>query len=725
MNFNPIIEGIAKLIGHDPAAVEHAIGGKLSVPEKQVPILHDFLRNAQALTNLDASGAPHFRSISRGVWESSQKYTKGLVDADPELQGALASLQQSKATPPPQGMTSTTKTLTPDPMAQQVSTTVAPGTAPASSQNKSTMRKLTNQMEKDRADAFKEFMLGVENQDQARTDAAMEQIATLHEPNPDPAAPREPYQKVLDYAQGLEQKVQEMRQMGIRGDQWNEALRAFRTQTGVTADKLPSYLKDVVDRYEAWASAQRTPSLGERASDLTHLWQTLMTSWDLSAPGKQGILMASQPEFWGNMGAMVRSLDRGQYLKSQAEIRANPWYEKSQEAGLAITDPMDRLGPKEEVFQSKLAEKFPGVKASEQAYTTFLNRLRMQMFAKNMELANRLELNLDDPTIAKDLARWINSGTGRGAGTLSNGLLGRILFAPKLITSRLEAMNPLWYNQMHPFVREQALKTNLGSAALIFSLVNLAALGGAKVTWDFRNSDAAYVRIGNTRYDLTGGFAPYMRLFVRLASGESISPEGKVKKLGGLNTAEGWKNRGDLLFRFFRQKESPLASFVHDVLTQKDALGRKFDIKQAVASRMIPLFIQDAFNATKDGGLEGLIKSIPAVGGIGYMDYEPRSQFSVNVHGVQGQVPPESTAEFQQLMMHADAAATERALIAGSGKTPAQQKIILRRLVQAYRQKAQAAWIIQNREAYQKAIKSGETKIPLQAPAEQSPVEGQ
>ena len=713
MNFTPIIEGIAKLIGHNPADIERAIGDKLSNPEKQVPVLHDYLRNAQALSNLDATGAPHFRSISRGVWESSHKYTKGLVDQDPELQGALSALQQASGTPQtPQGMTVTTKTLAPDPTAQSVTTVVAPGKQPSSPRS---IRKLTNQQQKDRADAFKEFMLGVENQDQARTDAAMERIATLHEPNPDPAAPREPYQKVLDYAQGLEAKVQEMRQAGVRGDQWNDALRAFRTQSDVQTDKLPSYLRDTVDRYEAWAASQRTPSLAERASDLSHMSQTLMTSWDLSAPGKQGILMSTQPEFWGNLGAMVKSLDRGNYLKSQAEIRANPWYEKGQEAGLHITDPMDKLGPAEEVFQSKLAEKFPGVKASEQAYTTFLNRVRMQMFARHMEAAERLGVPTDD-AFAKDLAKWLNSGTGRGSGILSNGLLGRILFAPKLITSRLEAMNPLWYHQMHPYVRNQAIKTNLGAAALVFSLTSLSGLLGAKVTYDFRNSDAGYIKIGNSRYDLTGGFAPYMRLMMRLGSGQSVSPEGKVKQLGALNTPQGMKNRGDLLFRFFRQKESPIASFVHDILTQKDALGRPFDLKQALTSRMIPLFIQDAWKAMQDGGLEGLLKSVPAIGGIGYMDYEPRSQFTVSTHGVQGQVPPEQTEQFQQAMLHADSAAVERALLAGRGKTAAQQKIILRRLVQAYRQKAQAAWIQQNRDAFQQAIRSGETKIPLETP---------
>jgi len=237
------------------------------------------------------------------------------------------------------------------------------------------------------------------------------------------------------------------------------------------------------------------------------------------------------------------------------------------------------------------------------------------------------------------------------------------------------------------------------------------------VTWDFRNTDAGYVRVGNMRYDLSGGMFPWMRLVARMVSGKQVNPEGKVTDL---TTGKPYSaSRADLALRFLRSKEAPMVSLVHDMLAGKDVLGQKFDVKQALASRYVPLFVQDVYSAFKDKGLEGALMAIPSVAGISFQDYQPnQSPEKVPFHGVNGVVPPEMEKSFSEAMAQADAKAAEDAARIGLGKNSLQKKAITRKFVAGYRAKARQAWIMANKDAYVQALQQGVPQIPLQTPRE-------
>src|SRR5690606_29468999 len=84
-------------------------------------------------------------------------------------------------------------------------------------------------------------------------------------------------------------------------------------------------------------------------------------------------------------------------------------------SGLAFTHLGDQLSGREEAFMSRQADKIPGVKRSERAYTGFLNKLRADTFDSIVTKAKEAGIDVEaDPDGLKTLARFVNNATGRG-----------------------------------------------------------------------------------------------------------------------------------------------------------------------------------------------------------------------------------------------------------------------------------------------------------------------
>jgi hypothetical protein len=748
MDFEPLIEGIARFIrvgekdAGRAASVEGWLG-KLSLPEKQVPLIHDYLRGASALEEAQRTGSPRVQGIDVPMWQSLQTKLEQQVQSDPEVQNSLKNLYVNSKTPPdPEVTSSIVEPRRAAPVAG-AAPAIAPITAPTAEQRapgqpanfgragsvevpESTSpmpqfkpaRALPAQDAlalKQKEHAWQEFATATETRDPVQMEAAHERISGLHSMDEGPRGTDPAWKRTLGYMTSLEAEMEKWAQTGIKNDAWTRSLEKFKEQSGIDEVSMPSYMRKTVDRFEAWVDAQKPPTNWDRFKQALGVPRTIMSSIDFSAPGRQGILMMARPEYWSNLRHMFEALDEAKYNESQAYIRNHPDYEMAQKGGLAITNINDHLTPQEEAFQSKLAEKIPGVKASERAYTTYLNRLRFDVFSNELRKAAAAGVPLDSQFV-DSLAEWVNTFTGRGGGKKFNpGVLSTILFSPRLAMARAQTLNPGYYAGMHPFVRQQAIKTGLAAAASIVGLVSLAGMSGAKVTWDFRNPDAGKVRVGNTRIDLGGGMFQFIRLFTQLATNQKVNSEtGQVQELGA---KFGAKNRLDVLTQFVISKEAPVASFVTDLLRGKDMAGHKFSMKNEVLQRMVPLAMQDIYEVLKDKGVEGLAYSIPAVFGVGLQTYStPPHQETVPFMGVKGQVPVELSKSYAQAILDADKRATVTALERSKNMSPMQQKLVLRNAIKAERLKARAAWIRANVEAYRNAKRAGEATVPLVAP---------
>lgn len=290
------------------------------------------------------------------------------------------------------------------------------------------------------------------------------------------------------------------------------------------------------------------------------------------------------------------------FQASLKEIQAHPDYSLAQKSKLAIVDiGGTNITQREEQFVgSGLVEKIPGfgrvVKGSSQAYAGLLNNIRANEFYRQLDRARAAGVPITDK-LTKDLANVINTMTGRGSlGKLDQhmGALSSVLFAPRLMASRIQTLNPLYYAKLDPFVRREALTGLLSLGAYVGGILGLAKVAGLEVGTNPTSADFAKIKVGDTRFDIAGGFQQYVKLAAQLASGKiTSSTTGNEIELG-----EGFgPKRLDIIYRFLEGKENPVVSFLTSLARGEDIQGNPTTTPEGVAreavNRMIPLFVQD------------------------------------------------------------------------------------------------------------------------------------
>lgn len=317
------------------------------------------------------------------------------------------------------------------------------------------------------------------------------------------------------------------------------------------------------------------------------------SSADLSAPLRQGIFLMGRGAWWESWKPMVKAIKTSNYEKEVAKLVAHPRFGEAQEAGVKFTS-AGSLDAGEEQFASSLASKIPLIgeyiiKPSERAYTTFLNSLRMGVYNDLITKAERLKI----PVPKENIANYVNTASGRGNIGLSIGhtsksgeraaeLLNTFFFSPRFIASRVQLLNPVSYIRLDPFTRMEALR-DLGTLTTVASSVlGLAKLGGAEVTFDPRETDFGKIKLGDTRIDALGGFGQYIRLFSQVGN--------QIAKGEG----------GPDLKRFMESKVSPAVRIALEVSSGKDYFGRDISIPRSVLNAFTPMIVQDIVQLAKD-----------------------------------------------------------------------------------------------------------------------------
>ena len=91
----------------------------------------------------------------------------------------------------------------------------------------------------------------------------------------------------------------------------------------------------------------------------------------------------------------------------------------------------------------------------------------------------------------------------------------------------------MYYVKLHPFVRQQALKSLLAFGATEVTILGLSKLAGADVGTDPKSSDFGKIRLGKLRLDITGGNGTFGVLLARLITKQTKnSTTGKITTLG-------------------------------------------------------------------------------------------------------------------------------------------------------------------------------------------------
>lgn len=369
------------------------------------------------------------------------------------------------------------------------------------------------------------------------------------------------------------------------------------------------------------------PVSGKVISDVVNLPKSIMASTDFSAPFRQGLPLAYKKQYWQAFGDMFKSARSQEYFDTLMQtIDERPLASLGRESGLVITG-LDELGPREEAYLSQYIDKVPFIKGSERAYVGFLNKLRADVFDDLVSNAEKLGLNVNE--IAPAIANFINNATGRGnLGKLekSADALNALFFSPRMIASRINMMNPMYYVKLPPFVRQEALKalfTVAGSGTAVTSLLQSA---GAEVNLNPYSSDFGKAKIGNTRIDPFAGFQQY----VVAASKMIMNKEQSTKDNKTRVFDRGYKpnTRATVAGRFIESKLSPVAGFIWGLLKGKDFKGNNFDIPKEVESRFTPMLLQDIHDLYESDP-ELLSLALPAAFGMGVQTYSDRENHTM------------------------------------------------------------------------------------------------
>lgn len=382
------------------------------------------------------------------------------------------------------------------------------------------------------------------------------------------------------------------------------------------------------ERWERWR---------DRSLEVANIPRTIMSSMDYSAPLRQGLWAGvAHPTYAGK--AMVemfkQSVSQKRFDQWFADVKDDPRYGISQESGLYIADPHDpRLSVKEEAFMNNLAEKIPiagkFIKGSERAYVGYLNKLRWDLFMRLAEQYEKKGRTFENsPELYKELANYINNSTGRGKlGPLETAapILNTVAFSPRLIASRVNLLtkwvDPRLYYKVPKEIRVEYFKDMAKFLGVGMTVLVLAKLNGASVEDDPRSTDFGKIVSGKTRYDIWGGFQPYVRLIAQIITGQKkTTTTNEIKELSG-EGAFG-DTRADVLGRFTRGKLAPIPSMIVDYLAGTTVNNEETTLSKEAESHLLPLIYSDVKEAYKDKGVSSLFTvGAPAAFGVGVQTY--------------------------------------------------------------------------------------------------------
>ena len=356
------------------------------------------------------------------------------------------------------------------------------------------------------------------------------------------------------------------------------------------------------------AGIEQDASLTDELTALAGLPRTLKASFDLSAPGRQGLALAFRhPKEWigswvpmikawasdEGMQAVNRNIDN---IMAKWPTDAVHFYEVGPSA-----PGLERVPGFEAAGRGKIASvvrRIPGLKNSERAYATFLNYQKAKTF--DTMASSLREAGETKGSVYEGLGRIIDHATGYGAAPFKGRIEGQAFFSQRYMTSRLQFLtDPIIEGLAKGDLRTaRAATENL--VAFAGGMAGLLYLGDEAGAWDAqldpRSSDFGKIRLGPQRIDFGAGFLPLIRTIARVSTGEAKSAAGRVYDI----------RRDEEVLKFFRNKLAPLPSGVISRIVGENVIGEKpgkILSLQTVGDLFMPLIadsVLEAYRTTKD-----------------------------------------------------------------------------------------------------------------------------
>lgn len=339
-------------------------------------------------------------------------------------------------------------------------------------------------------------------------------------------------------------------------------------------------------------------------SNTAGLAKSLKASLDNSVIGRQGLrVLLTSPGIWARNSLktfvdMVRQFGSKNVMD---EIQADVFSRENALNGLYKKEKL-AIGLQEEAYPTNLPEKIPFLgrffKASETAYKGFLLRTRADVFDKYVEIAKKTGGEIDG------LGKLVNSLTGRanlGGLERSANTINNVFFSPRNLKSHFDVLTAHAFDSnISPFARKQAALNLLKIISGISGVLAIAdALKPGSAEHDSRSSDFGKIKIGNTRFDVSGGMSSLVVLASRLITMSSKSSMNH--KIRPLNSKKfGAQTGTDVIYNFFENKLSPAAGILRNLLKGQDFDGNKPTLAGELKNTFVPLPISNYEELSKD-----------------------------------------------------------------------------------------------------------------------------
>ncbi len=292
-----------------------------------------------------------------------------------------------------------------------------------------------------------------------------------------------------------------------------------------------------------------------------------------------------------------------------AEIISDPQYDMMKKAGVDLFTIEEEMPSDWHKHVPYFGRPF---EAAHNAYVGTAHYMRYRVAQQYFKIADKVGVDLKSKEELQSIGKLTNSLTGRGfLPTRGEGptLVDNVFFSRRLLKADWDIITAHRFDKkMTGFAKRQAainLLHIIGGQAIVLAIASIVLPGSVEL--DPRSADFGKIKVGNTRYDVSGGQIAMIRLAVRLMplivnkdAHYKSTYTGKLKKL---NTGKfGAKTGLDILEDFLENKTAPAMSVV---LAHLEGTYRYSDEKPSflgdVRELYLPLPIENMFEVLEEG----------------------------------------------------------------------------------------------------------------------------
>jgi hypothetical protein len=419
-----------------------------------------------------------------------------------------------------------------------------------------------------------------------------------------------------------------------------------RAQYGRAAGEFQDYVNLLKDRSKEKTLRQwvMPKNWGEAFVNVAGLSKSLKASFDNSVIGRQGLkTLFTYPDIWAKNSAQsfkdFADVLGGKNVKN--EVRADILSRPNALNGLYKKENL-AVGVREESYPSSFWEKTPVLgrifKASETSFSAWQHRTRADVFDRLVDVADKTGADI------KGLGKFVNSLTGRGSiGAFEpvSKVLNNVFFSPRFLKANLDTLTAHAFSKdMGSFAKKQAAISTAKVVVGIASVLAIAkALDPDSVELDPRSSDFGKIRIGDTRFDVSGGMSSLVVLAARIIP--TLDNKGKLGNFSKNSTSGtlteinsgkfGSRTVENVIIDFFGGKLAPMAGIFRDISRGKDFNGKPVTVGGELVNLLAPLSASNAVELYNNPNGAPMLAALIADGlGIGTNTYSPTKDWGTS-----------------------------------------------------------------------------------------------